>query len=73
MSEWMVALLREAYERVPNLEDRAAYCMARQKQFFAGTHTEGPPVLSRATRGPVPFRQEAEPDPVMARLCGEDK
>lgn len=68
MSEWVIALLREAYQRVPNMEDRAAYCLKRQAEFFRNEHVQPP-----KPRGVVvPFAQVAD-DPVIARLCREDE
>ncbi len=51
----IVAILREAYEQVPRLEDRTAYCMARYRAFLRGQH------------------RPTDPDPIMARLCGDEK
>ena len=45
----IVAILREAYERVPNLEDRTAYCLKRQREFQRGEHVkpEVDPIMAR--------------------------
>jgi|DEB0MinimDraft_3_1074331.scaffolds.fasta_scaffold01536_20 hypothetical protein len=46
----IVAILREAYEQVPRLEDRTAYCMARYRAFLRNEHREPEgedPVLAR--------------------------
>jgi hypothetical protein len=51
----IVAILREAYERVPRLEDRTAYCLKRYREFLAGKHMKP---------------DTSEVDPIMARLCG---
>lgn len=73
MSEWIVSLLREAYRTVPNLEDRTAYCMKRQREFLRGEHVKPAEVVPfrKPSTGMVPFSEIAD-DPVIARLCAED-
>lgn len=63
----IMAILREAYERVPRLEDRTAYCMKRQREFQRNEHVNKQPAEV------VPFPNLAEADPIMARLCGGDQ
>lgn len=70
MSEWVIAILREAHRTVPRLQDRAAYCMRRQREFLRGEHTHPAEVVPFRKPGPVPFSQIAD-DPVIARLCQE--
>ena len=46
----IVAILREAYERVPRLEDRTAYCLKRYREFLRNEHREPEgedPVMAR--------------------------
>lgn len=45
----IVAILREAYERVPRLEDRTAYCLKRYREFLRGEHVkpEVDPIMAR--------------------------
>lgn len=61
----IMAILREAYERVPRLEDRTAYCLKRQREFQRNEHVNKQPAEV------VPFPRLVDTDPIMARLCGD--
>mgnify|MGYP006919626020 CR=1 FL=1 len=45
----IVAILREAYERVPRLEDRTAYCLKRYREFLRNEHRKPDvdPIMAR--------------------------
>jgi hypothetical protein len=66
----LVVLLREAYENEPVLEKRTAYVLRRLKEIKQG---QIQPSRARPPKGPKSFSQVCEEDPVIARLCRDEK
>jgi hypothetical protein len=79
MSAWIVALLTEAYDRLPppaTHEERLAYFMRRKRDleagFDAGHRARDIHTLTHGFTPLRPFSDFAD-DPVIARLTAEDR